>query len=125
MDVETIIVDLPPGTMHLMGQLRFADRDLAIGWENRLSDATFRALEAHGYHLALLPDEAEAVRGMALNFVTLGPRHILMPAGNPITQAFYEGLGITCQSVQIDELIKAAGGIGCLTGILHRNLTRS
>lgn len=125
MGVKTIMVELPPGTMHLMGQLRFADRDLAIGWENRLSDSTIRALEAHGYHLALLPNEAEAIRGMALNFVTLGPRRILMPAGNPISQAFYEGLGITCHTVRVDELIKAAGGIGCLTGILQRDLIRS
>jgi arginine deiminase len=59
---------------------------------------------------------------MALNFVTLGPRQILMPAGNPITQAFLEDAGINCQTVEVDELIKAAGGIGCLTGILQREL---
>jgi len=57
---------------------------------------------------------------MALNFVTLGPRWILMAAGNPISQAFYEAAGITCQTVEVDELVKAAGGIGCLTGILER-----
>jgi arginine deiminase len=28
--------------------------------------------------------------------------------------------GITCQTVQVDELLQAAGGIGCLTGILER-----
>ncbi|GAB4538702.1 MAG: arginine deiminase family protein [Anaerolineae bacterium] len=120
MGVEVIQVDMPPGTMHLMGQLRFADRDLAIGWPGRLSQATMEALEAHGYRLALIPDEAEAIEGSALNFVTLGPRRILMPEGNPNSQAFYEELGITCHTVQIDELAKAAGGIGCLTGILQR-----
>ena len=35
-------------------------------------------------------------------------------------QAFYEDLGITCQTVEIGELVKAAGGMGCLTGILKR-----
>jgi arginine deiminase len=57
---------------------------------------------------------------MALNFVTLGPRRILMAAGNPSTQAFYGEAGIDCLTVQVDQLVKAAGGICCLTGILHR-----
>ena len=66
-------------------------------------------------------DETEAAENGALNFVTLGPRQILMAAGNPITQGFLESLGVTCHTVQVDELHKAAGGIGCLTGILERD----
>ena len=120
MEVEVISVGLPYGVMHLMGQLRFADRDLAIAWPGRVPHAAVEALRARGYTVLFLPDEGEAVRGMALNFVTLGPRWILMAAGNPITQAFYEDAGITCQTVEVDELIKAAGGIGCLTGVLER-----
>jgi len=121
MGVEVIQVDLPSGTMHLMGQLRFPDRDLAVGWPDRLCSATVEALGDHGYRLVYLPDETDAIHGMALNFVTLGPRRVLMPAGVPRTQAFYEELGITCHTVQINELTKAAGGIGCLTGVLQRD----
>jgi N-dimethylarginine dimethylaminohydrolase len=124
MGVEVVQVDLPGGTMHLMGQLRFADRDLALGWPGRLSAATIQAVEACGYALAWLPDEGELIHGAALNFVTLGPRRILMPAGNPISQAFYEELGITCHTVAVDELLKAAGGIGCMTGVLEREKER-
>jgi len=120
MGVKVIPVGLPHGTMHLMGQLRFADRDLAIGWPGRVPYAAVEALRARGYTVLFLPDEGEAERRMALNFVTLGPRQILMAAGNPITQSSYEAAGITCQTVEVDELIKAAGGIGCLTGILER-----
>jgi arginine deiminase len=43
-----------------------------------------------------------------------------MPAGRPITQAFYESLGVRCRTIVVDELIRAAGGIGCLTGVLRR-----
>ncbi len=43
-----------------------------------------------------------------------------MAAGNPKTQAFYEELGITCHPVAVDELSKAAGAMGCLTGVLHQ-----
>ena len=124
MGAEVIQVGLAYGTMHLMGQLRFADRDLAIVWPGRVPFAAVEALRARGYQVLALPDEEEAKKGMALNFVTLGPRHILMAAGNPTTQAFYEAAGITCETVQIDELTKAAGGIGCLTGVLERTLNQ-
>jgi len=122
MEVEVISVGLPYGAMHLMGQLRFADRDLAIAWPGRVPYAAVEALRARGYTVLFLPDEREAVRGMALNFVTLGPRWILMAAGNPITQAFYGDVGITCRTVEVDEILKAAGGIGCMTGILERSV---
>lgn len=120
MGVHVVHVGLPYGTMHLMGQLRFADHDLAIAWPGRVPYAAVEALRSGGYTVLFLPDEVEARSGMALNFVTLGPRRILMPAGNPVTQAFYEAAGVTCHTVGVDELVKAAGGIGCLTGILER-----
>ena len=125
MGVDVVHVGLPYGAMHLMGTLRFADRDLAIGWRGRVPYVAVEALRAHGYTVRFLPDEREAVRGMALNFVTLGPRRILMPAGNPVTRAFYEAAGIICHTVEVDELLKAAGGIGCLTGVLWREASQT
>jgi N-dimethylarginine dimethylaminohydrolase len=120
--IRVIQVDIPVGMMHLMGTLRFVDQDLAIAWPGRLAVAAVEALQGHGYQVVFLPDESEARQGMALNFVTLGPRKIIMPAGNPKSQAFYENLGIVCQTVQVDELLKAAGAIGCLTGIIERKI---
>jgi N-dimethylarginine dimethylaminohydrolase len=96
MDVEVIQVDLPYGTMHLMGQLRFADRDLAVAWPGRVPYRAVQAMRDRGFRVLFLPDEQEAVHGMALNFVTLGPRTLLMPAGNSVTQSFYETEGIRC-----------------------------
>jgi N-dimethylarginine dimethylaminohydrolase len=122
MGAEAIPVGLPYGAMHLMGTLRIADRDLAIAWPGRVPFAAVRALRDRGFTVKFIPDEREAVQGFALNFVTLGPRKILMAAGNPVTQAFYEDLGIECITVQVDELTKAAGGIGCLTGVLEREM---
>jgi N-dimethylarginine dimethylaminohydrolase len=121
MQVEVIPAGLPYGAMHLMGQLRFADRDLAIAWPGRVPYAAVEALRSRGFQVLFLPDLEEAQKGMALNFVTLGPRSILMSAGNPNTQKFLEHAGITCNTVRVEELIKAAGGIGCLTGILERD----
>ena len=70
--------------------------------------------------MAFLPNEDEAQRSRALNFVTLGPRRIVMPAGCPAAQALYERHGIECVTTETAELAKAAGAIGCLTGVLGR-----
>jgi N-dimethylarginine dimethylaminohydrolase len=125
MNVEVIAVDLPIGTMHLMGILRFLAQDLVLVWPYRLAWSAIEALRNRGYQVAYIPDEAESTHGGALNFVTLGPREILFAAGNPLTQKFLESLGVICHTVDVAELQKAAGGIGCLTGILKRELIGS
>lgn len=124
MGVTIITVDLPSGAMHLMGLLRVVDWDLAIAWPGRTPAAAIEALRDRGARVAFIPEAAEAeVRAgrMALNFVTLGPRRILMVDGNPAAQAFYEAQGIECLGVAADELAKAAGAVGCLTGVLWRD----
>lgn len=120
MGVEVVQVDLPFGSMHLMGMLRIVDKDLALAWPLRLVHRGIEALRERGYHVAFMPDPQEAIKNKAFNFVTLAPRHILMAANCPNNQAFYENLGINCTTVPVDELAKAAGAIGCLSGILHR-----
>jgi N-dimethylarginine dimethylaminohydrolase len=120
MGVHVIDTVLPPGTMHLMGQLRIVDRGLAIAWPGRFPEETTNALTTKGFRVEFLPATDEALHSFALNFVVLGPRRIVMPVGNPETQRFYEDLGIECLTVEVGEIGKAAGSIGCLTGILER-----
>jgi N-dimethylarginine dimethylaminohydrolase len=120
MGMEVVRVDLPYGTMHLLGQINFADRDLAIVWPGRVPHKAVNLLRSRGFEVLWLPNEEEAKQGMALNFVALGPRKILMPAGCPQTRATYQKAGIKCVEVEIGELRKAAGGMGCLTGVLSR-----
>jgi arginine deiminase len=120
MGIATLRTVQPPGTMHLMGQLRIVDRDLAFYWPGRLAVDALRVLETHGYRALPIPDETEAEHGFGLNFVTLGPRSILMPEGCPRSQAAYEAEGVRCRTIAVDEIAKAAGGIGCLSGILRR-----
>jgi arginine deiminase len=119
--VEVVRAGLPYGAMHLMGTLRFVGPDLAIAWPGRVPYSAVEALQSRGCQVLFLPDEGAASRRIALNFVTLGPRRILMAAGKPASRRFYEAAGITCREVKIDELAKAAGGIGCLTGVLWRD----
>ncbi len=120
--IEVIRVGLPFGTMHLMGTLRFPGPDLAIAWPGRVPYAAVETLRKRGYSVLLMPEAEAESRRIALNFVTLGPRRILMPAGNPASRSFYEAAGISCCEVELGELAKAAGGIGCLTGILWRDM---
>lgn len=121
LQVRTIEVDLSQEAMHLMGQIRIVDRDLAFVVAGHTPWFAVAALRDRGYDVQPFPDPAEMHNGFAHNFVTLAPRRILMPAGNPRSQARYEDLGITCRTVPTDELLKAAGGIGCLTGVLRRD----
>ncbi len=117
-----IAIDLPFGAMHLMGMLRIADADLAIAWPRRTPHAAVMALRERGYQVAFLPGEDEALSNRALNFVTLGPRRILMPAGNPGVRGFYQGLGVEVIETPMGELRKAAGAVGCLTGVIGREM---
>jgi len=118
--VAVIRTPLPPRSMHLMGLLRIVDRDLAFGWPGAVPPAAAAALRARGVALLEPPPGPELDDGRALNFVTLGPRRILMPDGNPVTRTFLERAGIECLTTEVTELAKAAGAIGCLTGILER-----
>lgn len=116
----TLAVDMPFGTMHLMGMLRIADEDLAIAWPRRTPHAAVTVLRDRGMEVAFLPNEDEAAANRGLNFVTLGPRRILMLGNNATMRAFYERLGIEVLETPMDELKKAAGAIGCLTGVIGR-----
>jgi N-dimethylarginine dimethylaminohydrolase len=120
--ITTLAFDLPFGTMHFMGMLRIVDKDLAFVWPRRTPYALVTALKDRGFQVNSLPSEAEAVSGMAFNFVVLGPRKIMLPAGNSETIAAYQDLGIHCIPVPVDELQKANGAVGCMTGILHRDM---
>ena len=122
MHIKVIPVDLPIGTMHLMGILRFLAKDLVLVWPYRLAWKAINELKAAGFQILLIPDEKEATNRGSLNFVTLGPRRIIMAEGNTITKSFLESNCVECKTVNIDELLKAAGGIGCLTGIVEREL---
>jgi arginine deiminase len=120
MGAQVVRVDLPYGSMHLLGVLNLAGPDLAVAWPGRVPHRAVETLQQRGYRVLFLPDGGEAGVGMALNFVALKPYDVLMPAGCPRTRAFYQAVGITCQEVAIDHLRQAAGGMACLSGILRR-----
>ncbi|MCC6791710.1 MAG: amidinotransferase [Thermomicrobiales bacterium] len=118
---EVIRVGLPYGAMHLDGLLNFLDRDLAVIWPRRTPYKIVQTLKRRGFRFIEVEDESEAQHCLPLNFVALSPGEILMPAGGDAMRATYEAAGVTCHTVEVRELIKAGGGIHCMTGFLKRD----
>jgi len=121
--VRCVGVDLPAEVQHLQGSLTFVDRDLALTYA---ATPSLRAVLAEaGVREIAFADTAEITETRAMNLVTVAPRVVLMPANNPKSRARLEGEGIQVHEVVVDQYLRAAGGLGCLTGILRRDGSRS
>lgn len=118
-DVRTVVMPAG-GVQHLMGVVCLASEALAVVRAAMAPDALYGILQEHGYDCLALEDDAEVQIGRAMNFVAVRPGEIVMPAGNPQVQARLEAAGIRCHPVPISEALKAAGGVGCLTGVIRR-----
>ncbi len=115
------VVQLPYGCGHLDGMLNIVDRDLAVVYPTQLPYRIWETLKHHGFRFLDVPDPAEARHGMAINMVPLAPGVVVMPTGNPITRAALEAAGVTCLEVDVSELMKGAGSVHCMTGVLKRD----
>lgn len=113
-------VPAAPEVQHLLGCLNFVDRDLVTTLVPVVPE--LRALlAARGIRCIELAPTPEVAERRAMNFVCTSPRTVLMPARCPDTRALLESHGISCHEVEISEYLAAAGGLGCLTGILWRD----
>lgn len=117
---SVIAVPMPAGVQHLLGVVNFVDRDLAVLRRDKAPSALRRVLAERAVRTVDLDTSDEITRGKAMNFVTVAPRHVVMPAGNPSTRRRLESDGIHCDEVCVEQYLRAAGGLGCLTGILRR-----
>jgi N-dimethylarginine dimethylaminohydrolase len=118
---EVVRVQLPWGAMHLDGLLNFPDKDLAVVWPRRTPYPVVRTLLDRGFRIMEVIDDAAAHHELPMNFVALAPGRILMPKGDGRMRARYEEHGVECIEVDVSELIKAGGGIHCMTGFLRRD----
>ena len=114
------IVQLPYGCGHIDGMLNLLDRDLAMIYPTQLPWRVYELLRDRGYRFIEVPDLDEARDGMSINLVPLAPGLVVMPQGNRVTRAVLERAGVTCLEVEVDELMKGAGSIHCMTGVIHR-----
>jgi N-dimethylarginine dimethylaminohydrolase len=115
------VVQLPYGCGHLDGMLNIVDRDLALIYPTQLPWRVYELLKARGFRFIDVPDAGEARHGMAVNMVPLAPGAVVMPAGNPITRGVLESAGVMVLEAEVDELMKGAGSVHCMTGVVHRD----
>jgi N-dimethylarginine dimethylaminohydrolase len=121
MGVETRSIPMPrQGVQHLLGLVNLATETLAVVREALAPAALTDLLRDLEREVLSLPDDEEMLEGLALNFVSLGRGRILMPDGCPQTRARYESAGLAVSEAVVTQYRKAAGGIGCATGVLAR-----
>jgi N-dimethylarginine dimethylaminohydrolase len=109
----------PGEVLHLMSFLSPVDEDLAVVYRRLMPVPLYELLSERGIELVDVPD-AE-YRTMASNVFALGPRRVVMVAGNPVTRARLEAAGCRVSEIDGSELcVPGAGGPTCLTRPLVR-----
>lgn len=121
--VECIPVPLPKSVQHLLGILQLAAPNKAFIRHEKAPNSLLDLLAKYQIHSIGVAESDEIREKQALNFVCLDENKILMAKDCPQTkQLFLEhGLKIAAE-VEISQLISAAGGIACATGIVSRKL---
>lgn len=109
----------PDDVFHLMSILSPIAPDLALVY-SPLMPVPFREfLLELGFELVEVPDEEFDSQGC--NSLALGPRHCLLPAGNPETRKRLEKAGVEVIVFEGAEIcMKGSGGPTCLTRPLAR-----
>jgi N-dimethylarginine dimethylaminohydrolase len=119
-DITTITTRLGAGVQHLLGVLMLVDERLAVLHGAAATDDLRAVLRARDYRLIELPPDAELRAARGMNLVAVAPGRVLMPPGAPTIRRRLEAAGVSVEEVAVTEYVKAAGALGCLTGILWR-----
>ena len=119
--VTTVEVPLGSGVQHLLGSLVLLDERTAAVHATAAGPALRAVLHDHGYRVLEFEPDRELVSARGLNLVAVAPGRVLMPAGAPGIRRRLEAEGVETHEVAMGEYVKAAGGLGCVTGILHRD----
>jgi len=119
--IITIIINLPQEIQHLLGVVNFLDKDLVALHKEKATDTLKDILYKRQVKTIELPPDNELICGRGMNFITLSKRCILMPSECPGIRKRFEKEGVEIFEINVSEYIKAAGGIGCLTGIILRD----
>ncbi len=120
--IDAVRVNLPSGIQHLLGIVNLVDHDLAVVRSDKATADLLDILRnAHIETIPCDPDE-EIVDRLGMNFVAIGPRRIVMPGGCPNLRRRLMNSGISVHEIDISEYLKGAGGLGCLTGIIRRQM---
>ncbi len=120
--IACIKVPAPRGALHLLGAVQWVDACLAVVRVDALAPEIVKVLKRYHIKMIKLKDNLELTRKHAMNFVTIAPKQIIMPAGCPQTKKHLQGFGIKIAAeVRIAQLVNGGGGLACATGILSRS----
>ncbi|MFO8059160.1 MAG: arginine deiminase family protein [Bacillota bacterium] len=122
MGVTNIIpFPIPYAHAHVDGLMNMVDHDLALIFPWQTPYDVWRALVDRGIRIIEAPSIEEVKEGAAINLVVLGPRRVLLPAGNPLTRAALEAEGVETVEIDISEIRKGWGALHCMTAFLKRS----
>ena len=117
--IEVITVPLPhykgkSDVFHLMSILSPVDRDLVVVYSPLMPIAFRDLLLQRGFGLVEVPDEE--FDSMGCNVLAIGPRKVIVVAGNPLTRSRLVQAGCTVYEYDgADISVKGGGGPTCLT----------
>jgi N-dimethylarginine dimethylaminohydrolase len=120
-DVATVEVPVGTGVQHLQGSVAFLDHRVAAVRTSAASEELRQVLRDRDYRLIELASDDELLTARGMNLVALAPGRVLMPVGAPRIREQFEAAGVRTHVVEVGEYVKAAGALGCLTGILRRH----
>ena len=121
--VETLPVNLPAETQHLLGILHIVDERLALVRTQIAPKRLVNILKRAGISIIDVAETEEVRVRQGMNVVTVKPKTIVMPANCPDLKRLYLAAGISVAAeVKIDQILNGAGGLACATGILAREI---
>ena len=104
----------PSTCLHLLSLISLVDHDLAVVHSPLLPVAFWQHLRSRGINLVEAPEEE--LPTLAPNVLAMGPRNVVMLAGNPITQRRLQEAGCQVWLYEGKDVSwKAEGGPTCLT----------
>ena len=118
--VNFIPITLPSDIQHLLGLINFVGEKFVGVWEEKLSVENYQKLTELGLTILPITNEVEIRLKRGFNWVCLGEKMILLPSDVPDIHKQLTNLDITVITTDISEYRKCGGGLGCITGILHR-----
>ncbi|MCY3555645.1 MAG: arginine deiminase family protein [Gemmatimonadetes bacterium] len=106
--------DGPGAVLHLMSVISLLDTDLAVVYERLLPIPFREMLVALGIGLVAVPDEE--YDSLGCNVLAVGPRHVIVRSGNPVTVDRMRKAGCRVEEFNGDHICYAgSGGPTCLT----------
>ena len=112
--------DGPGAVLHLMSVISLLDTDLAVAYERLLPIPFREMLAALGIGLVAVPDEE--YDSLGCNVLAVGPRHVIVRSGNPVTVDRMRKAGCRVETFDGDHICYAgSGGPTCLTRPILRS----